>query len=430
MTTCSRKSVGTYIAAIHDGVFDVYISGVDTGKKLTINGNPGSVRVDYYTVSYAVTDDGTASGSTIAATAGGTAIASRAVVLAGSKVVITATGAGATSYTYAWRGAGTSGETTDTLTINAINSGVDAECLVTGTTAYGATVHTYIDGIFGNISGAVELRQGGSTVATCTSTGMFVGTYTATVYDGIYNVYIGGVDTGKTLTVSGDSGSARVDYYTVSAFVTDAGTAYGSNIDATANGTAINSGWAVVMEGSEVIFTATGAGATAYTYEWTGTGTNREKTDTLTIASLSGSVTVYCTVTDTSTYQATVNTTLDGVAANVTGSVELWQSGSRVATLTNNRTGEYVASLPSGLYDVFIGGVDAGENLVIDGGANSATVNYFTVHFAVANIGVASGSTIAATAGGADITSGAVLLEGSEVVITATGAGATAYAYA
>lgn len=52
------------------------------------------------------------------------------------------------------------------------------------------------------------------------------GDYTATVTDGTYAVYVGGVDTGKTVVVSGAAASAEVNYYTVRvALATDKGEA-------------------------------------------------------------------------------------------------------------------------------------------------------------------------------------------------------------
>lgn len=164
------------------------------------------------------------------------------------------------------------------------------------TSYYTATINTSVDGVLAAAPGAIELWQGGSTIAAATSVG--TGVYTASAVDGTYDVYINGEDTGTDITISGAANGAAVDYYTVSFSVSDAGAASGSTISATAGGAAIASG-TTILAGKTIVITAAGAGAAIYTYAWSGNGTGGETTAELTIASLSGAVDATCIVTGT-----------------------------------------------------------------------------------------------------------------------------------
>ena len=119
--------------SITSGTYDVYVNGEDTGKDVTYSGSAVGIDVDYYTVTYSVSNAGAAADSSISMTAGGSAITSGAAVLSGKTVVITAAGAGADSYTYLWSGGGTNGGTA-ALTISSLSAAVNAVCTVTGTT--------------------------------------------------------------------------------------------------------------------------------------------------------------------------------------------------------------------------------------------------------------------------------------------------------
>ncbi|MBP1990592.1 S-layer homology domain-containing protein [Paenibacillus eucommiae] len=74
----------------------------------------------------------TLDGSTISATYDGNDIASGDVVLAGKEMVITVVGKGSDFYTYEWSGTGTSGQTTNSITINPLDREVAAIVTVTG----------------------------------------------------------------------------------------------------------------------------------------------------------------------------------------------------------------------------------------------------------------------------------------------------------
>ena len=79
-------------------------------------------------------------------------------------------------------------------------------------------------------------------------------------------------------------------------------------------------------------------------------------------------------------YTATVNITIDGMAADVT-SVVLKSAYSTYSATRTATTGEYTVSVPDGTYNVYIGGTYAGTSIAIWGTANSATVDYYTVTF-------------------------------------------------
>jgi uncharacterized repeat protein (TIGR02543 family) len=131
-TAAGTGTTGEYSASVGNGTYDIYIDGKDTGTNVTVSGAATGATVDHYTVTYAVTDAGAASGSTVSAMAGGISISSGTAVPTGKAVVISATGAGASVYTYLWSGAGTSGETSMTLTVAALSETIDASCVVTG----------------------------------------------------------------------------------------------------------------------------------------------------------------------------------------------------------------------------------------------------------------------------------------------------------
>ncbi len=88
------------------------------------------------------------------------------------------------------------------------------------------------------------------------------------------------------------------------------------------------------------------------------------------------------------------------------------------------------SNVPDGTYDLYDGASDTGVNVVAGLGANAATIHYFTVQFAVTDAGDATDSTISAMYNGAQIQSGAEVIGGSVLSITAVGAGASSYTYA
>lgn len=129
-------------------------------------------------------------------------------------------------------------------------------------------------------------------------------------------------------------------------------------------------------------------------------------------------------------YPVTVNIFIDGVPAAAPGAVTFKQGEVTKATADSSATGVYASSLSNGTYEVYVNGEDIGVEVTVDGAATSAdAVNYYTVSYAVQDSGLATGSTVSATAGGVSIASGAVVLAGKPIVITAAGAGANSYTY-
>ena len=134
ITGTSSNGVYTFTGLDPATTYYVWDAIYYTNQSVIITSSNNAI-VNYYTVQFAVTDAGTASGSTKSATYNSVAISSGDVVLGGKQLVITAVGQGASSYTYAWSGTGTSGQTTATLTIASLSAGVTATCTVTGAPA-------------------------------------------------------------------------------------------------------------------------------------------------------------------------------------------------------------------------------------------------------------------------------------------------------
>ena len=431
VSTALSGGTGVYTAYAVNGTYDLFVNNVDTGIDIAINNGNSSVTVNYYTVSFSMTETGTALGSTISATAGGASITSGASVLSGKSVTITATGAGATSYTYAWSGPGTSGQTTAAITIPSLSGAVNASCAVTGTTTYEANVYTATDAVFGPAPGVVELKQSGVTKYTPSSTG--IGRYTAYAVNGTYDIFINNEDTDQDIVVNGETVGVTVGYSTVSFAVADAGTASGSTISAVTRGSVPVTSGTVVLSSKGIQITATGAGADIYDYAWTGSGTKGEMGPVFQFLTIPGPLDVLCTVTGSdapASCIAGVLNLINGVPAAAPGSVELWQGGAMVYTLTApGPTGFYIVQADNGTYDVYINNEDTGKDIVAAGVDTGVQVDYYTVSFAAANAGAASGSSLSATAGGTPIASGTAVLPGKAVTITAQGAGAATYTY-
>ena len=333
--TMSLSSTGVYTKNVHAGTYDVYINGEDTGKDIAITNASAAVTVDYYIVSYSVSDAGEASGSTISATAGGTSFSSGSAILAGKEIVITAAGAGATQYAYSWSGTGIDGGSVSSVTVSSLGAAVNAHFTVTGTIYYSATVYTKIDGIQSDIEGTVELRKG----AICSeAVDSGTGVYRSSVQTGTYDVYIDGHDTGTNIYVLGTGSNAVVNYYTVSFSVTNEKDASGSTISATADGVAITSG-VPVLAGKTIQITALGAGATVYEYAWSQESGNTASTAS--ISSLDHHLNAICTVTGTRIYTPIV--TFDAEGGSVSISSQIKQFG---CVYGKGSDGTTVESLP------------------------------------------------------------------------------------
>ena len=215
-------------ATVRNGVWKVYDGEIDTGAAITISDAAGGATLSYYTVSFSVINAGTASGSTINATYGGNAITSGAVVLGGKQLAITAAGAGATTYAYAW--SGTASGANATYTVATLDAQVGAFCTVTGitqiTTAAVTGVSTPLTGQTpGTSANGTGYFTAGSVSWSPAATVKFKGgtIYTATVTltaNSNYmfaNTLTGATINGQAATISNNTGSTVRLSYTFSA---------------------------------------------------------------------------------------------------------------------------------------------------------------------------------------------------------------------
>ncbi|WP_312061434.1 hypothetical protein [Anaerotignum sp.] len=129
------------------------------------------------------------------------------------------------------------------------------------------------------------------------------------------------------------------------------------------------------------------------------------------------------------TYTATIRTYLNDTLTDVEGNVELGIGTGRIA-LPKGDDGIYEASVENGDYTIYINGNNTGRSLVISGDNNSVALNYYTVEFSASTEGNASNGKIGATVNSATISSGAKVLKGDAVTLTASETGASTYAYA
>ena len=254
------SGTGSSLMAIvkQSGVWKVYEDNTDTGAIITANEVTGEGTVNYFTVSFSVVSSGAANGSAINAVYDGSAISSGATVLSGKQLDITATGAGATTYMYSWSGAGTSSQTTNSITIGFLDSRIDAQCVVTSTHAVtfstvsgNGTLSATVDGV--SIASGALVQYGKNVEFTATpnpnyrinewkDNGNKVDetdpTYMAYYITKAYNV-----------TVEFEYITHEVTFNTVNSFGT---------LAATVDGTGIKSG-ALIEQGEQIIFTATPA---------------------------------------------------------------------------------------------------------------------------------------------------------------------------
>ena len=246
-----------------------------------------------------------------------------------------------------------------------------------------------------------------------------------------YNVYVGSENTQQA--ISNASKSTTINYYSVVFAAVKAGIAQTADIKASVGDTAIESG-AVLLAGTQVNFEATATGGYTYVYAWSlDMQSQSETSKTYQIGSLSKSSAVICTVTG---YMRSINITtkLDNTTFFPDGMTKVYLKQKNVVQYTADKdtgvTGLYRASdVADGTYALFIGddttSQDTGVSITVASGAVTATIDYYTVSFKIADDGQASGSTISATSG----TNGSTVFKNSEVTITAAPAGASVYNY-
>ena len=221
-------------ADIVSGTWKIYDGAVYTGTDLVIYGDHASAVLDYYTVTFDAVPAGVATGADISASNG---MSSGDALLKGTTVTLTASGVGALHYSYLWNTI--IGETTQDLTMTVINT-VNVVCTVSGT--FDPTVIINRDGeLWGGRR--VELYLDTTKVATMLETGLLTGEYEAELLHGVYAIYVDGINTGETLTVSEVNTGITLDFYTLTLV--------------RGNGINTVTGNGVYLEGAEVNISAT-----------------------------------------------------------------------------------------------------------------------------------------------------------------------------
>ncbi len=128
--TVPKKDDGIYETTVANGDYTIFIDGNST-KSLVVSGENKTVTLEYFTVEFSASTEGTAANGSIGASVDGNEITSGDKVLSGMTISMTASATDAASYTYAWSGAGTNGETTATLNF-VVSSAINAACVITG----------------------------------------------------------------------------------------------------------------------------------------------------------------------------------------------------------------------------------------------------------------------------------------------------------
>lgn len=116
---------GEFTANLKRGVWKVLVDGLDSGKTIEINNSEESQDINFYTVSFTVTNqDG--SGSRISATYDQLEIATETPLLEGKRLVLKVEEIEGNTYSYLWSGLGTNRETSKELVIENLSSRVSA----------------------------------------------------------------------------------------------------------------------------------------------------------------------------------------------------------------------------------------------------------------------------------------------------------------
>lgn len=233
--TAAAVSSGTYVAYAADGAYDVYINGEDTEEDVLIDGAADNAGVHYFTVSFASAAAGIAMGSSVSATANGSAVASGALVLAGKTLVITAAGSGAPSYRYLWSGEGTDEERTAQLSVASLGSPIDALCTVTGVNSGAGGLPAVVTNTAAYTALGITLNGSvASGAAVVTERGFIYGTSNILVMGGtgVSKVSAGSGTGAFSASITGLSGGV---YYARAYAISGGETVYGATIRITAD---------------------------------------------------------------------------------------------------------------------------------------------------------------------------------------------------
>lgn len=222
----------TRTASVPDGTWKVYRDedGSYTGVDVTVSGAAvDDARLDLYSGNYTVTAAGTASDAgvrTVITGSDGTEYPpmnylSDLEFFKGERVVLTATGEGADSYTYAWSGThgGTPiSATGETLTIDSVTGKIELTCTVTGSTSAPTVTgsleigdSTVVSDLTKNASGLSQdvnwVWNAGTATLTLSGIGSIGGSFNSIVFDatGDVTVEVNGTVSASKLTHGSDS---------------------------------------------------------------------------------------------------------------------------------------------------------------------------------------------------------------------------------
>ncbi|HRU84875.1 MAG TPA: putative Ig domain-containing protein [Eubacteriales bacterium] len=432
---------GEYARQLYEGTYSVYYGGVDSHISLVITTEGGQAALTFFTVDFELIQAGTAGTTTeseITATYDGVEIESGDIVLSGGALIITAQGKGALgavpTYTYAWSGSGfdiPASTGTASISVSELSSVVNATCEVTGyngTFDFKITV-TLDSAPYGGLD--VSVSADGESFISFTEES--AGVYRASLYEGSYEVYIGGEAIGVTaLATTDDSGDAEVLYFTVD-FTLSKTNAPTSTITAVYFGTntEIADGTTVLL-GTSVTFKAVGGGAggtgPTYSYEWFYSDEAEPfSTDAEVTVTYGEAKSVECIVTGhNGTFSVAVAVLLDGEAftdAPLSFEAMFYAEGSDIALSGEYADGITEAMLCEGIYTIKIDGVTV-TKIEVAGAGESINVEYFNVKLSSTFTNAPSSAVLALCNGDALDMGEHILLGGSGLSITATGNGA------
>gem|GEM_PF-6603745 len=289
----TMTSTGVFTGMASEGTWEVYDTstgtgvGTATGVEITITSSVGNTAaLDYYTIEFSVAPAGLTDKASISAKYNDTPITSGDIVLSGGDLeleVYGVEGPDHTDYTYAWSVNGIPDDMHDEddpeYTVSFVDGTTVVVATVNGTSPalYTASVTVNLDGI-GQAGRIVQLRTVDTPWVFTTMGHTADGVYTASVPDDTYLIFTNMIptstDTNRTLVINGDAAAATVDYYTVTYDWVNGGSAAGSEITATYNGTSISTG-TVVLGGGTLALTVTPGGQPPHEYDWsvdTGSG--------------------------------------------------------------------------------------------------------------------------------------------------------------
>jgi len=426
--TQTMSGTGSSLMAIvkQSGVWKVYEGNTDTGATITANEVTGEGTINYFTVSFSIINTGIASGSVISATYGGSSISSGATVLSGKQLVITATGAGATTYLYSWSGAGTSSQTTNSITIGFLDSRIDAQCVVTSSHAVtfstvggNGTLTATVDGI--SFTSGALVQYGKNVVFTATPNPNFrirEWKENSVAVNDTYTTYTAyNITKEHNITVEFEYITHEVTFYELNSF---------GALSATVDGTGIPTG-TFVRQGRDVVFTASpNTGYLVKEWKKDGTVVPNNKTDSYTLQNLNAEATVTVEF-EIITYEVTFSVVGE---ANGNGTLTVTADGEAITSNTEVEYGKKLVftATPNANYRIkawrdnnaTVNGTSLTYEIASHTVSHIVTVEFEIITYAVTFSVLNGNGTLVARVDNSIITSGAQVQIGKNIEFTAT----------